>query len=250
MKFYIRFTTEDGFGEAEITKLAKRARLETDFRETPYDADIAIATVYASTDKELKNWAKKHLPRGISFKGPFANKSSAAQKENNMNEQVKNILANIVQNKPILAAKSFKDVIDSKLNTALEVRKVGLTSDIYNKSTDLKEGLLSKIKDKLNPKKAKAREALLKMAKEKEKLEDKHGALGGNAKTAAGRAKRADEAGETEDAEDFRSEAEYEREEQAEVQEEIDELSKKMAEISKKYKVRTPSGTALSRSLD
>lgn len=139
MKFYIRFTTEDGFGEAEITKLAKRDRLETDFRETPYDADIAIATVYGSTDRELKNWAKKHLPKGISFKGPFKNKSSAAQKENNMSEQARNILANIVQNKPILAAKSFKDVIDSKLNTALEVRKVGLTSDIYNKSEGLSE---------------------------------------------------------------------------------------------------------------
>jgi hypothetical protein len=139
MKFYIRFTTDSKFGEAEITKLAKRDRLETAFRETPYDADIAIATVYGSTDRELKNWAKEHLPKGISFKGPFKNKSGAAQKENNMKEEAEKVFANIVQNKPIQAAKSFKDVIDSKLNTALEVRKVALTSDIYNKSKGLSE---------------------------------------------------------------------------------------------------------------
>tara|TARA_R110002153_G_scaffold196254_5_gene349532 strand:- start:806 stop:1105 length:300 start_codon:yes stop_codon:yes gene_type:complete len=56
-----------------------------------------------------------------------------------MKEEAEKVFANIVQNKPIPAAKSFKDAIDSKLKIALDVRKVALTSDIYNKSKGLSE---------------------------------------------------------------------------------------------------------------
>jgi|11_taG_2_1085331.scaffolds.fasta_scaffold04974_4 hypothetical protein len=53
-----------------------------------------------------------------------------------MKEDAEKVFSSIVQNKPIQASKNFKDAIDSKLKTALEVRKVGLTSDIYNRSKE------------------------------------------------------------------------------------------------------------------
>ncbi len=53
-----------------------------------------------------------------------------------MSEQAQKILNNIVTNNKVGSAKSVGDTIREKLNDALEVRKVGLTSQIFNKAKD------------------------------------------------------------------------------------------------------------------
>ena len=49
-----------------------------------------------------------------------------------MSEKAQKILNNIVTNNKLGATKSFGDSIREKLDDALEVRKVGLTSQIFN----------------------------------------------------------------------------------------------------------------------
>jgi hypothetical protein len=53
-----------------------------------------------------------------------------------MSEQAQKILNNIVTNNKVGSAKAFGESIREKLNDALEVRKVGLTSQIFNKAKD------------------------------------------------------------------------------------------------------------------
>ena len=53
-----------------------------------------------------------------------------------MSEKAQKILNNIVTNNKVGAAKTFGDSIREKLDDALEVRKVGLTSEIYNKAEE------------------------------------------------------------------------------------------------------------------
>lgn len=49
-----------------------------------------------------------------------------------MSEKAQKILNNIVTNNKVGAAKTFGQAIREKLDDALEVRKVGLTSKIFN----------------------------------------------------------------------------------------------------------------------
>lgn len=49
-----------------------------------------------------------------------------------MSEKAQQIFDNIVKNDNVKSIASFGDSIREKLNDALEVRKVGLTSEIYN----------------------------------------------------------------------------------------------------------------------
>ena len=144
------------------------------------------------------------------------------------------------QDTPEEVSETKQDLSDSILDILLGEAKKNEEEEKEEEAeeeADLEEGLLSKIKDKLNPKKAKAREALGKMAKEKEKLEMERLDFVGAAKAANRTAAKQDD---EQDAEDLRDEAKFEMENAGEVQEKIDELSKKMAEISKKFKVRAP----------
>ncbi len=51
-----------------------------------------------------------------------------------MNNNTPNILSNVILNDPTKAAESFKAAIGDKLKDALDLRKVRLTSEIYNNS--------------------------------------------------------------------------------------------------------------------
>jgi hypothetical protein len=52
-----------------------------------------------------------------------------------MSEKAQKIFNNVVTNNQLGSAKAFGEAIRDKLNDALEVRKVGLTSEIFNKAT-------------------------------------------------------------------------------------------------------------------
>ena len=73
-----------------------------------------------------------------------------------MNDKVQKIFNNVVTNNHLGFARAFVEVISDKLDDALEVRKVGLTSEIFNKatikeSTDLEEAKSVKVKTKTKP---------------------------------------------------------------------------------------------------
>ena len=53
-----------------------------------------------------------------------------------MSEKAQKILNNIVTNNKVGATKTFGQAIREKLDDALEVRKVGLTSTIFNKTKE------------------------------------------------------------------------------------------------------------------
>jgi|TARA_R110000796_G_scaffold15052_1_gene48521 hypothetical protein len=50
-----------------------------------------------------------------------------------MSEKVQKVFNNIVKNNKVGSAKAFGEAMREKLEDALEVRKVGLTAQIYNK---------------------------------------------------------------------------------------------------------------------
>lgn len=65
--------------------------------------------------------------------------------------KIDKLFNNIITNNKVGSAKAFGEAIRTKLEDALEVRKVGLTAQIFNKatvneSTDLKEAKLEKPK--------------------------------------------------------------------------------------------------------
>lgn len=53
-----------------------------------------------------------------------------------MSEKAQKIFNNVVTNNQLGSAKAFGEAIRDKLNDALEVRKVGLTSEIFNKAKE------------------------------------------------------------------------------------------------------------------
>jgi|TARA_R110002153_G_scaffold227561_1_gene380347 hypothetical protein len=53
-----------------------------------------------------------------------------------MSDTTQKVFNNIVKNNKVGSAKAFGEAIRDKLNDALEVRKVGLTSEIYNKTKE------------------------------------------------------------------------------------------------------------------
>ena len=53
-----------------------------------------------------------------------------------MSEKAQKIFNNVVTNNKLGSAKSFGEAIRDKLDDALEVRKVGLTADIFNKTKE------------------------------------------------------------------------------------------------------------------
>ena len=53
-----------------------------------------------------------------------------------MSEKVNKVFNNIVKNDKVGSAKAFGEAIRDKLEDALEVRKVGLTSEIFNKAKE------------------------------------------------------------------------------------------------------------------
>jgi hypothetical protein len=53
-----------------------------------------------------------------------------------MSEKAQEIFNNIVKNNTVKSTKSFGEGIREKLDDALEVRKVGLTSTIFNKTKE------------------------------------------------------------------------------------------------------------------
>ena len=55
-----------------------------------------------------------------------------------MSEKAQKIFNNIVTNNKVGSAKAFGDSIREKLKDALEIRKVGLTSTIFNKVEETK----------------------------------------------------------------------------------------------------------------
>ena len=115
----------------------------------------------------------------------------------------------------------------------------------FKESVEIDEGIFNKLNDKLNPKKAKAREALAKMAQTKEKLQAAKDKFLDKAKNATNRINDIENnAGDYEDPDqeiqDVRDIAGSHRFDAEEVQKKIVIVSKKMAEISKKFGVRTP----------
>lgn len=142
MEYYFDIFPDKNFDAGEVRELAASAGLKTSFRTAMRGAKTSIVSVYASNRKDLYKWVEKNIPDHIGISGPFTTrKKSIAAREsvktiNNMKEEAEKIFSSIVQNKPIRASKNFKDAIDNKLKTALEVRKVGLTSDIYNRSKE------------------------------------------------------------------------------------------------------------------
>lgn len=81
-----------------------------------------------------------------------------------MSEKAQKIFNNIVKNNKLGSAKSFGEAIRDKLEDALEVRKVGLTSEIFNKAT-VKESTELKEAKPVEPKSKKDLVDLLKKAK-------------------------------------------------------------------------------------
>jgi hypothetical protein len=55
-----------------------------------------------------------------------------------MSEKVQKVFNNIVKNNNIASTKAFGEAMREKLDDALEVRKVGLTAQIYNKQKEAK----------------------------------------------------------------------------------------------------------------
>tara|TARA_A100001011_G_C14120575_1_gene761056 strand:+ start:684 stop:848 length:165 start_codon:yes stop_codon:yes gene_type:complete len=53
-----------------------------------------------------------------------------------MSEKTQKIFNNIVTNNKVGSAKAFGESIREKLHDALEIRKVGLTSEIFNKTKE------------------------------------------------------------------------------------------------------------------
>ena len=53
-----------------------------------------------------------------------------------MSDTTQKVFNNIVKNNKVGSAKAFGEAIRDKLNDALEVRKVGLTSTIFNKTKE------------------------------------------------------------------------------------------------------------------
>jgi hypothetical protein len=53
-----------------------------------------------------------------------------------MSEKAQKIFNNVVKNDKLGSAKAFGEAIRDKLEDALEVRKVGLTSEIFNKAKE------------------------------------------------------------------------------------------------------------------
>ena len=53
-----------------------------------------------------------------------------------MSDTTQKVFNNIVKNNKVGSAKAFGEAIRDKLNDALEVRKVGLTSEIYKKTKE------------------------------------------------------------------------------------------------------------------
>jgi len=82
-----------------------------------------------------------------------------------MSEKAHKIFNNVVTNNKVGSAKAFGEAIRDKLNDALEVRKVGLTSEIFNKAT-VKESTELKEAKPAEPKSKKDLVDLLKKAKQ------------------------------------------------------------------------------------
>lgn len=53
-----------------------------------------------------------------------------------MSEKVNKVFNNIVKNDKVGSARAFGEAMREKLDDALEVRKVGLTSQIFNKAKE------------------------------------------------------------------------------------------------------------------
>jgi len=53
-----------------------------------------------------------------------------------MSEKANKVFNNIVKNDKVGSARAFGEAIRDKLEDALEVRKVGLTSEIFNKAKE------------------------------------------------------------------------------------------------------------------
>ena len=51
-----------------------------------------------------------------------------------MSNNTQKLFDNIVKNNKVGSAKGFGEAIRDKLNDALEIRKIGLTAQIYNKA--------------------------------------------------------------------------------------------------------------------
>jgi hypothetical protein len=129
--------------------------------------------------------------------------------------------------------------IEKAIRVAVEVEKG--TAE----SAEIEEGFLNKVKDKLNPKKAKARAALVKLASQKEKLQAAKDKFLDKAKNAISRINDIENnSGDYEDPDqeiqDVRDIASSHRYDAEEVQKKIDSVSNKMSEISKKFSVRAP----------
>tara|TARA_Y100000004_G_scaffold110780_1_gene124313 strand:- start:131 stop:295 length:165 start_codon:yes stop_codon:yes gene_type:complete len=53
-----------------------------------------------------------------------------------MSEKTNKLFNNIVKNDKVGSAKAFGETMKEKLEDALEIRKVGLTSEIFNKAKE------------------------------------------------------------------------------------------------------------------
>ena len=53
-----------------------------------------------------------------------------------MSDKAQKIFDNIVKNNKVGSAKAFGESMREKLDDALEIRKVGLTSEIFNKAKE------------------------------------------------------------------------------------------------------------------
>ena len=125
-------------------------------------------------------------------------------------------------------------------------------------SVEIEEGFLDKVKDKLNPKKAKAREALVKLSSDKKKLERRLSTVKlerrrnyTSIKNIKDRLADEDDKGKKamfrQEIEDTQTENDmYDREDIPNLEEKIKQISEKMSEISKKFGVKTPKNEELS----
>ena len=138
---------------------------------------------------------------------------------------------------------------------------------ILGKSESMDESLLQKVKDKLQPKKAKAREALAKLSKEIEKKEDDLEEISREERKLNYTIKRlkkelpdADPEDKEEmlaDIEDYEVELDYynrtDKDDpgaKMEIRAEIDKIKAKMKEISTKFKVRTPTKESVEEAVE
>ena len=142
--------------------------------------------------------------------------------------------------------------IEKAIRVAVEVEKG--TAE----SAEIEEGFLDKVKDKLNPKKAKAREALVKLSSDKKKLERRLSTVKlerrrnyTSIKNIKDRLADEDDKGKKamfrQEIEDTQTENDmYDREDIPNLEEKIKQISEKMSEISKKFGVKTPKNEELS----